>query len=210
MVTAMAISCAYCGGEHDSPAQIRQCWNDGGRPDVEAERADVATDVEAFPPTEFRAAPNRPTSRPRREVAAPSAFPRGVAAAQAGPDVLGRHALVPPGGAVPAPWSAAERIRITAATLAAPAEACNRLRRAANDRERLVLELDADFEQPPSSATSEAPFDLGPRFGFELDELHHLVWSNTVDLRAPDRPTWIGLDLAVAAGATAGSAGDAR
>ena len=66
------------------------------------------------------------------------------------------------------------------------------------------IELDADFEQPPSSATSEAPFDLGPRFGFELDELHHLVWSNTVDLRDPDRPTWIGLDLAVAAGANRG------
>ena len=207
MVTAMAISCAYCGGEHDSPAQIRQCWNDGGRPDVGVDRADATTDVEAYQPVETRTAPARSAPEPRRQVAAPAAFPRGVAAAQAGPDVLGRHALVQPGRVAPAPWDAAERIRITASTLAAPAEACDRLRRAANDRERLVLELDADFEQPPSSATSEAPFDLGPRFGFELDELHHLVWSNTVDLRDPDRPTWIGLDLAVAAGATAGSAG---
>ena len=144
---------------------------------------------------------------PRRQVAAPAAFPRGVAAAQAGPDVLGRHALVQPGRVAPAPWDAAERIRITASTLAAPAEACDRLRRAANDRERLVLELDADFEQPPSSATSEAPFDLGPRFGFELDELHHLVWSNTVDLRDPDRPTWIGARSGGRRRRDAGSAG---
>ncbi|MET0662530.1 MAG: ATP-dependent helicase, partial [Ilumatobacteraceae bacterium] len=212
----MAISCAYCGGVHDSPAQIRQCWNDGGRPDVEAERADVATDIEAYAPddfrtAEFRSAPNRPVSRPRREVAALAALPRGVAAAHAGPDALARHALVVPDGSVPAPWLAAERIQITPATLAAPTEACARLRRAAIDRERLVLELETDFEERPAVATGDAPFDLGPRFAFELDELHHLVWSNTVDLRDPDRPTWIGLDLAVAAGAAvvpAGSPGD--
>ena len=70
MVRAMAISCTYCGGVHDSPAQIRQCWNDGGRPDVDAERADVATDVEAYAPDDFRtaetrSAPSRPSSRPR-------------------------------------------------------------------------------------------------------------------------------------------------
>ena len=123
MVTAMAISCAYCGGEHDSPAQIRQCWNDGGRPDVGVDRADATTDVEAYQPVETRTAPARSAPEPRRQVAAPAAFPRGVAAAQAGPDVLGRHALVQPGRAAPAPWDAAERIRINASTLAAPAEA---------------------------------------------------------------------------------------
>ena len=131
--------------------------------------------------------------------------------AQAGPDALARNALVLPDGPVPAPWLSAERIRISPATLAAPTEVCARLRRAAIDRERLVVELETDFEQLPAVATSEAPFELGPRFGFELDELHHLVWSNTIDLRDPDRPTWIGLDLAVAAGAAAvpaGSPGD--
>ena len=164
-----------------------------------------------FGTAEFRSAPSRPSSRPRREVAAPPTFPRGVAAAQAGPDALARNVLVLPDEPVPAPWLAAERIRITPATLAAPTEACARLRRAAIDRERLVIELETDFEQLPAVATSEAPFELGPRFGFELDELHHLVWSNTVDVRDPDRPTWIGLDLAVAAGAAAvpaGSPGD--
>ncbi len=59
--------------------------------------------------------------------------------------------------------------------------------------------------------TEAAPYELGPTFLFELEELHHLVWSNSIDGRDPDRPVWIGLDRAVAAGArpvAPGGAGD--
>ena len=30
----MAIACVYCNGEHVSPAQIRQCWNDNGQLEI--------------------------------------------------------------------------------------------------------------------------------------------------------------------------------
>ena len=220
MVDPMAIACAYCGGAHDSPAQIRQCWNDGGRPDVEVDRADVTTDAEAYaaadvaterPRRADEPSVRRPSGPPRVRPAAPATIPRGVAPAQAGPDSLGRNALVAPGQPVPPPWDAAERLRVTASTLADPSGACAQLGQAAHERRRLVVELDADFDQPPASASTAQPFELGPRFGFELDELHHLVWANAVDLRDASRPTWSALDLAVAAGASArppGSTGD--
>ena len=35
--------------------------------------------------------------------------------------------------------------------------------------------------------TEAAPYELGPTFAFDLEELHHLVWSNSVDHRDPDR-----------------------
>ena len=30
----MAIACAYCNSQHATPAEVRQCWQDGGQPDV--------------------------------------------------------------------------------------------------------------------------------------------------------------------------------
>ncbi len=78
---------------------------------------------------------------------------------------------------------------------------------------RLVIELGAAFDREPMLMTEAAPYELGPTFAFDLEELHHLVWSNSVDARDPDRPVWVGLDRAVAAGATAiepGGAGDIR
>lgn len=46
--------------------------------------------------------------------------------------------------------------------------------------------------------TQAAPFEVGADFAFAGDELHHLLWSNSVDMRAG--AAWDGLDLAVAAG----------
>ena len=31
----MAISCAYCGGEHDRPAEVRACWTEHGEQDAQ-------------------------------------------------------------------------------------------------------------------------------------------------------------------------------
>ncbi len=42
--------------------------------------------------------------------------------------------------------------------------------------------------------TEAAPYELGPTFAFDLEELHHLVWSNSVDHRDPDRPSGSPLD----------------
>jgi len=218
----MAIACAYCNGEHDTPAQVRQCWHDGGQQEVAVaddaipHPADSLFDPSPVERDERDTSQFRPTGPVAgRSVAAPSrvvgAIERGVAAAVAGPDALGRHLLIEPGGAIAAPWSGAERLVIDDATLTAPGRALARLRGAHHGATRLVIELAAAFEREPMLMTEAAPYQLGPKFLFDIEELHHLVWVNCVDARDPDRPVWIGLDRAVAAGATAvepGGVGD--
>ena len=214
----MAIACAYCNGEHDTPAQVRQCWNDGGQQHVPVGDDPVPTSTDSLfepPPVERGGrdpAPRFPAGgsalTPSRAAAA---IERGVGVAGAGPDLLGRHLLIEPGGAIAAPWSGAERLVIDDATLTAPARALARLRGAHHGATRLVIELAAPFDREPMLMTEAAPYELGPTFLFDIEELHHLVWVNSVDARDPDRPVWIGLDRAVAAGATAvepGGVGD--
>ena len=78
----MAIACAYCNGEHETPAQVRQCWNDGGRQEVA-----VADDPIPHPADSlFDAEP--PASATRAPVAPRRAAPRPV-----------------PGPSLPGPWS---------------------------------------------------------------------------------------------------------
>jgi DNA helicase-2/ATP-dependent DNA helicase PcrA len=134
-----------------------------------------------------------------------------VAPAGAGPSVLGRHLIIEPGGEVPAPWTDAERLVIDATTLSEPHHALSTLRRAHHARERLVIELAASFERAPQLMTEAAPEELGPTFAFDREELHHLVWSNSVDRRDPARPRWMALDAAIHAGAAVadGEVGDA-
>ena len=201
----MAIQCAYCNGEHATPAEVRQCWHDSGRQEVPTSGPD---DAPPFDDGAYIDVPQRP---PR--VAAPTRrdVPRGVAPAGAGPDELGRHVVVEPGTSIPTQWADAQRIVIDAGTLTDPAHALAFLRAAHHARERLVIELDAPFERQPMLMTEAAPYELGPTFAFDLEELHHLVWANSVDHRVPDRPTWIALDTALAAGATpADGRGDIR
>ena len=109
---------------------------------------------------------------------------------------------------IPPVWSSSERFVIDAATLGAPTKALDRLRAAHHGGTRLVIELAAPFEREPMLMTEAPPYELGPTFAFDLEELHHLVWSNSVDGRNPDRPVWIALDMAVAAGAKAVAPGD--
>ena len=215
----MAIACAYCSGEHDTPAQVRQCWNDGGRKEMPVADDPIPHPADSLfepepPQTTFtepppRGAGPRPSNGPTRHVAEP--IERGVAVAGPGPDTLGRHLLIEPGGAIANPWSGADRLVIDDATLTAPGRALDRLRSAHHRGSRLVIELAAPFEREPMLMTEAAPYELGPTFLFDLEELHHLVWVNSVDARDPGRPVWLGLDRALAAGATAvepGATGD--
>ncbi len=226
----MAIACAYCGGEHDRPAEVRDCWTKHGE-------QDIATDDEVPPPAE---APSRdaprvsselhddPTrssaSRPAAVRTAPNPvdFERDVARADPGPDRLGRHGLIVSGDALPEPWSGAERLALTTDMLASPGEALSRLRAAAASGTRLVIEVDAaladDLDRrfgvarTPLLMTEAAPYEVGAHFEFSGDELHHLLWSNTIDFRHGSA-TWDALDRAVAAGLTPtgdGEAGDVR
>ncbi len=219
----MAIACAYCNGEHDLPAQIRQCWHDNGQQEVPLDEGGLpdGASEHATRPEPTNAPPSTPRSDVRRSTSARSMsraaaeveeFPRGVAAAGAGPEALGRHAIVLVGNTGPAPWTDCERVVITAESLADPSSALQALRSAHHERRRVVIELDAEFERQPKLKTDAQPFEVGADFTFELEELHHLIWANAVDLR-DDTPTWVALDQAVALGATAtgsGEAGDIR
>lgn len=226
----MAIACAYCSGEHESPAEVRQCWHDNGQQEVplsgdaDGGLPGGADDPESlFSSTDAHSAPRpipRPTSAPGGSSGATTRRPvpsaarpneldvvRGVAPAGSGPDLLGRHAVVGPGGhADDAAWVGADRITIDAASLVEPGTALAALRAAHHGRQRLVIEVDAEFDRQPKLRTEAQPFEVGADFTFELEELHHLVWSNSVDLRG-DVPTWIALDRAIAAGASAAEPG---
>ncbi len=215
----MAIACAYCDGEHDTPAQVRQCWNDGGQaevgltdsplPEPESAFGDRSGDL-SVPATAPSPTPSRAVSGDRTPGAT---LERGVAPAGAGPDELARNLVVDVGGSVAPPWSSAQRVVVDPGVLGAPAATLVRLRAAAHALERVVIELAAPFEREPMLMTEAAPYELGPTFAFDLEELHHLVWSNSVDGRDPSTPVWIGLDRAVAAGAVAlasGSPGDVQ
>jgi DNA helicase II / ATP-dependent DNA helicase PcrA len=138
-----------------------------------------------------------------QEVSSTSAvagFERGLAAAGAGPSELGRNCLVAASTTVAPPWAEAERVVVDAAALAEPTGLLATLRTC--PRQRLVIELAVDFDREPMLKTDAQPFEMGPDFVFELEALHHAVWSNAVDVR-DERFAWITLDRAIAAGATA-------
>jgi DNA helicase II / ATP-dependent DNA helicase PcrA len=192
----MAIACAYCNDEHATPAQVRQCWNDSGRREIPRSDGQPAE----AEPVSRQARVTRSTSDEVRPNAGQQA-PRGVAPAAAGPDQLGRHLVIRAGGEVPEPWTTADRLVIDGATLDDPAHALATLRTAHHARTRLVIELATDFDGEPMLATDAAPYALGPTFAFDLEELHHLVWANSVDRRDATRAPWIVLDRAIAVGA---------
>lgn len=121
--------------------------------------------------------------------------------------MLGRHVVVDAGETAPADWDGALRLVIDARVLAAPADALEQLRAHHLARRSVVIELHADFDEPPRSAESRPPYELGPGFGFPLDELHHLVWCNSVDARR-GALRWALLDAAAALGARPGGPAD--
>ena len=212
----MAIACAYCGGHHDRPADVRACWERADRPvDDEGHRGEPPRDefVGSYPPGPARA-PERTTSPTAPRIVRPTPV-RGAAPPMPGPDALGRGIVVRVGGDPPPPWSTCDRVRVDGVALADPSAVLARLRTAAHDGERVVIELDdavdgelGDPTEPPAPVVHGDPHGLGPTFSFAVEELHHLVWSNAVDGRDPAHPSWRLLDQAIAAGARPVAAGD--
>ena len=181
----MAIACAHCAGRHQTTAEVRACWASDNGPIGDGESQ--------------HASDQSPTPVPTQMVK-PSVH---SGPACAGPDALGRNAIVAPGVDPGPPWASSSRVRIGQPEVENPCEVIGELRRARVERRRVVIELDPDVDvdsAPVPTSTSE-PFALGPTFVFEAEELHHLVWSNAVDLRQPESPTWRLLDQAVDAGA---------
>ncbi|HTH04442.1 MAG TPA: UvrD-helicase domain-containing protein, partial [Ilumatobacteraceae bacterium] len=105
------------------------------------------------------------------------------------------------GDTVPHGWEGCERLVVDAAVLRAPADVVGSLRSAASDARSLVIELRIAFDDSPHEVERRQQHLLGPGHTFWLDELHHLVWSNSVDLRVAGQPRWAALETALALGA---------
>ena len=161
-----------------------QCGHCGGTHRSVAEaRACAGADRQSEPTGGAEAAPARPPRRVGADL-------RRVA----GPSALGRNVVVRPGQPVPAPWADAPRI-----TVEPGAPVPDVLRDRWYDRRRTVIELVEPL--PERSAAHGGPvWHLDPTLLVEADILEHLVWSNSVDLRDPDRPAYRWLDAAVAVG----------
>lgn len=182
-VGRVPISCVYCGGVHDRPSEVKQCWTEhqaGGDPGGEPAQAPISS----------------PGDRP-----APVGQ-RVVVPMERGPAALGRHVVVAPGAATPEPWSVSDRVLLDDAVLRDPAPAIDRLRASAHSATSLVLELATVFDDPPAVGDERDPHEVGVGHRFLLDELWHLVWSNSIDARDPAAPRWWAVDDAVALGAT--------
>jgi hypothetical protein len=130
MVAEMAIQCAYCGGEHGRPAEVRECWTTNGEQEIAANNdLPEAPPLPPEPPAAASGGPSFSGPSQTRRSAGPARAPRrasqpaaadiarGAAAADAGPEILGRHAVVAAGAEVPAAWSSSERIELTAESL---------------------------------------------------------------------------------------------
>jgi DNA helicase-2/ATP-dependent DNA helicase PcrA len=177
---ADVISCVYCGGAHARPAEVRACWAKQGQPAATPESALMSAPV----------------------VPAPQSLPPSGWHGDRGPIALGRHAVVGEHAPTPPGWEACERIVVDGAAVRAPAELVGTLRGVATDARSVVIELRVAFDDPPAEVEPRPQHLLGPGHTFWQDELHHLVWANSVDLRVAEAPRWTALEAALALGAT--------
>ena len=174
----MAISCVYCGGRHETSAEVRQCWQRSQAGD-ELPRPAVASTT-----TTHIVAGDRAMIR---------ALPR-----------LGRNVVVAPGQPAPDGWAIAPRIRIGSAEVGDPTAVVAEIRRLAHERTPCVFEVDPAVDTALNAPqVDRSPIDqLGARFSFELSALHHLLWSNAIDTRTPDHAEWALIRAASGLGAT--------
>ncbi len=197
------IRCGHCGGQHATVAAVRAC---------SAPAATAAPAAEGFATGLFGAGlfdaglldagpPDARAIGPLDQQASAWAWP-----VLAGPEALGRNVVVGPGQAAPEPWSVAERLVIDNRTELATV--LDVLRDRAHRRVRSVLELHLDLEGALDAVEERPPYSLGPGFSFDLEVLHHLVWSNSVDARDPTRPVWPWRDAALTLGATPATEAD--
>ncbi|MEO6156494.1 MAG: ATP-dependent helicase, partial [Ilumatobacteraceae bacterium] len=124
--------------------------------------------------------------------------------ARRGPPELARNLITNPAASVPAAWQDVPRIAIGTEDVAAPTALIGRLRQMAEARQPAVFEIDAAtvtaIELGGTQRIDSAPHRLGARFTFELAELKHLVFTNSV-VSGSDGLRWPLLDAAIALGA---------
>ncbi len=116
---------------------------------------------------------------------------------------LGRNVVVGPGQPAPEEWTAAPRYVVGEHHVSAPTALIGELAQLAADRKPCVFEMDDLIESALAApqANSDALHVVGPRFTFERSTLSHLLWSNSIDARDPERVTWPMVAAALSLGA---------
>ena len=184
------ISCVYCGEGHADASEIRDCWQRNQGVEVApANDGEPSDDLfSGLPPSGYDDEPDV------ADVAV--AAPVDVRGAR-GPLVLGRNVLVAPGQPSPPEWADAPRV-----TVARDLECVVALQHHAHHRVGLVLEVGPEVapESLSPDATTRPAHEVGARFTFVLESLHHLLVSNSIDLR--DGSAWPLLQQACARGAS--------
>jgi DNA helicase-2/ATP-dependent DNA helicase PcrA len=180
------ISCVYCGDEHPRAADIRECWS-------RTAGVEVAADLPPQEPVSARSARSaRSTTVADRDAPVsdrpvsdrPVFHRRGHAS-------LGRNLVVIGDASVPNEWDGVCHVNIDAAVLAQPESLVQRLRDDAFASRANVFVVSPDVLDRFDDAAAPCETDtrplhvVGPTHTFWFDELHHLVWSNSVDSRRP-------------------------
>lgn len=200
------IACVYCGGEHERPADVKQCWAD--HDDASTAVTTTTTTTAPTTTTTTTATTTTGTAPPGvddRAAPSPAAPPLAAAdtvdvALHRGPPALGRHVVVRTGQETPAEWRTCRRIDAET-----PDQTLlDTLRSAAHDREGLVIALASDpsFDRMPDSTDERQPFTVGVAHEFLPEAVHHLLWSNSIDARDPAAGRWRLIDRACALGAS--------
>ncbi|MYH71040.1 MAG: ATP-dependent DNA helicase UvrD2 [Acidimicrobiia bacterium] len=115
-----------------------------------------------------------------------------------GPECLGRSVMVGVGQAAPQAWADCRRLTLRTETF--DSEIGRELRRAWVERSPVVIELDGEL--PPAEPVMHAQWwDLKPGLTMPDEVLRHLLLSNTVDCRDPERPRFEPSERAMALGA---------
>ena len=197
------IHCGNCGGVHQSAGEVRDCFTrdpdaasqlenaSGASPTFDNDWSGENWSGEDVGTTDWTTTLTSPRSA---LLAVPPDF-------WAGPDALGRSIVVRSGVAPPLPWADAPRVQIAVSDAAALLQSLWPRWLA---RERLVFELGDDFGPgtAPEQVEHRELWELGPGFALVEEELHNLIWSNSVDAWSTDTPTWHLAELAANAGAT--------
>jgi DNA helicase-2/ATP-dependent DNA helicase PcrA len=228
------ISCVYCGGTHDHPADVKQCWSDHQGQEQPATATDDREDVRDAPssprfdgvsthPADLDERDDRPgTARAwndhparqtaQREAVSGTSGPTGrgaaVVVARRGPSTLGRNVVVAADADEPAEWVGSPRVVIDRAVLSDPGPTAALLRAAADAATSVVIELAVEFDDEPGSSEARPAYEVGADHDFPIDALHHLVWANSVDARHPDSARWWLVDRALDIGAVVGGDAD--
>ena len=116
---------------------------------------------------------------------------------------LGRNVVVGLDQGAPDGWATAPRYVVGHDHVSNPTVLIGELTQLAADRTACVFEIGDLVESAlgvPQS-NSDPIHVIGPRFTFERSTLHHLLWSNSVDARDPERARWSLAEMAIALGA---------